>query len=56
MPQPASSTDFAIQVFTSFGLLTSPMTMFWYSLTIFVENLFKASFRRLAAVRCRRLT
>src|ERR1700736_1290971 len=55
MPQPASSTDFAIRVFTSFRLLTSPMTIFWYSLTIFVENRCKASFRRRAAVRCRRL-
>jgi hypothetical protein len=28
MPQPLSSTDFAIRVFTSFVLLTSPTTMF----------------------------
>ena len=29
IPQPASSTDLAIRVFTSFLLLTSPMTIFW---------------------------
>src|ERR1700704_5976680 len=55
MPQPASSTDLAIRVFTSFLLLTSPMTIFWYSFTSFVENRCKASFRRRAAGRlCQR--
>src|ERR1700722_14860259 len=44
MPQPASSTDLAIRVFASFRLLTSPIFMVWYSLTIFLENLCRASF------------
>src|SRR5580700_3359385 len=52
MPQPLSSTDFAIRVFASFRLLTSPTTMYSYRSTISRLNLCKASARRRAALRC----
>src|SRR5262249_20418174 len=55
IPQPLSSTDFAIRVLTSFELLTSPTTMFWYVSTILRLNRCKASCRRRAARRCSRL-
>src|SRR5437879_12295448 len=54
IPQPLSRTAFAIRVFTSRGLLTSPTAMYWYSFTIRRLNLCSASRRRFSALRCRR--
>ncbi|HMM73982.1 MAG TPA: hypothetical protein PKC22_17450 [Rhodocyclaceae bacterium] len=51
MPQPLSSTDFAIRVLASLALLTSPMTMVWYWSTSLRLNLCSASLRRLAMAR-----
>ena len=54
MPQPLSSTDFAIRVFANFRLLTSPTKMFWYVFTTARLNLWQASCLRRRTCRCKR--
>jgi hypothetical protein len=56
MPHPSSNTDFAIRVFTSAVLLTSPTTMQSYLSTILRLNLCKASARHGALVASRQST